>query len=181
MRNGRRREAGFSYLFVLALVALMGLGLTAAGSLWQTDARRAREAELLFVGTQYRQAIRQYYELEPNQPRLPRTLDDLLLDNRRPSTLRHLRRAYPDPVTGGPFELVRSPDGQGILGVHSPSTATPLKIGGFAPDNAGFAEATTYAEWVFLFRPPPAPATGAAAGRADSPPDAGAPVPPPAD
>lgn len=176
MLNGKARQAGFSYLFVLGLIALMGLGLTAAGSLWQIDARRAREAELLFVGNQYRQAIRQYYELEPNQPRLPQTIDDLLLDNRRPTTLRHLRRAYLDPLTGQPFELIRSADTQGILGVHSRSPATPMKVAGFAPENADFAQAATYAEWVFVFTPRPVDTPADATPRSGKvPPGPGAP------
>lgn len=150
------RQHGFSFLFVLLLVSIIGFGLAAAGGLWQTDARRAREAELLFVGNQYREAIRQYYELDANQPRLPQTVDELLLDSRRPTPLRHLRRAYPDPMTGETFELVRTPDTQGITGVRSRSRDTPLKVAGFDAANAGFSEARTYMDWVFLFQPKPA-------------------------
>lgn len=164
MPTGDARQRGFSFIFVLLLMALMGLGLAAAGSLWQTDARRAREAELLFVGSQYRDAIRHYYELDANQPRWPHSLDDLLLDGRRPTPLRHLRRAYADPITGEPFELIRSPDADGIVGVRSRSEAAPLKVAGFSPENAEFSEAATYAGWAFVFKPAtksPAPPTGA--------------------
>ncbi|MCL5061183.1 MAG: type II secretion system GspH family protein, partial [Candidatus Thermoplasmatota archaeon] len=60
MPSGKASQSGFAYLFALMLIALIGMGLAAAGTLWRTDSRRAREAELLFVGDQYRQAIRSY-------------------------------------------------------------------------------------------------------------------------
>lgn len=159
MPSGRASQRGFSYLFVLMLIATIGLGLASAGSLWQTDARRAREADLLFVGDQYRQAIRSYYELDPGQPRLPQTLDDLTGDNRRPTPVRHLRRIYRDPMTGGQLVLIRAPETQGILGVHSAASAAPLKIAGFAAENETFTNAPSYREWRFVFTPPAA--TGA--------------------
>lgn len=161
------RQSGFTYLFVLMLIALIGMGLAAAGTFWRTDAQRAREAELLFIGNQYRQAIQSYYELDKNAPRLPRSIDDLLEDKRQPNVVRHLRRAWRDPITGGAFELIPAPDGAGFSGVASRSTATPLKKAGFDPRDEAFARATTYAEWHFVFIPlapstqpiPPAPST----------------------
>lgn len=157
MPTGSRRQAGFSYLFVLMLVALVGMGLAAAGSLWRTDAQRAREAELLFVGDQYREAIRSYYEFDPAQPRLPQSVDDLLLDRRRLSPLRHLRRAWRDPLTGDALVLIRAADGGGILGVHSGSTAAPLKTAGFAPKDDAFTGAVRHADWRFEFKPAESP------------------------
>ncbi|HQT31714.1 MAG TPA: type II secretion system protein [Thiobacillus sp.] len=153
MPTGKSRQSGFTYLFILMLLALIGMGLAAAGTLWRTDAQSAREAELLFVGDQDREAIRRYYEFDPAQPRLPQTIDDLLLDNRRPTSLRHLRRAYRDPVTGGAFSLIRAEDGGGISGVHSPSSDTPQKSAGFAPAYDSFADAARYADWQFVFSP----------------------------
>lgn len=153
MASGSSAQRGFSYLFVLILIAIIGLGLAAAGSLWQTDARRAREADLLFVGDQYRQAIRSYYELDPGQPRLPQTVDDLTGDNRRPTPVRHLRRAYRDPMTGREFVLIREPDTQGILGVHSAASGEPLKTAGFAAEYDTFTKAASYSEWRFVFTP----------------------------
>jgi type II secretory pathway pseudopilin PulG len=167
MPTGKAAQSGFTYLYVLMLIALIGLGLAAAGTLWRTDAQRAREAELLFIGSQYRQAIRSYYELDPAQPRLPHSLDDLLQDNRRPGIVRHLRRAYRDPLTGGAFALIRAPDSPGIVGVHSLATGRPFKTAGFAPEDAAFTEAARYDEWRFVFVAPveqaaqkPQPASG---------------------
>ncbi|MHB8982422.1 type II secretion system protein [Thiobacillus sp.] len=153
MASGSSAQGGFSYLFVLMLIATIGLGLAMAGGLWQTDARRAREADLLFIGDQYRQAIRSYYELDPGQPKLPQTLDDLTGDNRRPTPVRHLRRAYRDPMTGGEFVLIRARETQGIFGVHSSASGVPLKTAGFAAEYDTFADATSYSEWRFVFTP----------------------------
>jgi len=162
MPTGKSGQSGFTYLFVLMLIALIGMGLVAAGTLWSTDVKRAREAELLFVGEQYRQAIRSYYELEPGQPRLPQSIDELLEDSRGTGIVRHLRRAYHDPFTGEAFALIHTPDAQGITGVHSQATGHPFKIAGFSAENGAFAEAHTYADWHFVFTPsapaPPNPA-----------------------
>lgn len=155
MPTGKPAQSGFTYLYVLMLVALIGMGLAAAGTLWRTDALRAREAELLFVGSQYRQAIKSYYELDPAQPHLPQSIDNLLEDNRRPDIVRHLRRAYRDPLTGGELALIQAPDTQGIAGVVSLATGRPFKIAGFLPEDEAFTGASTYAEWRFVFMPPP--------------------------
>ena len=159
MPTGKPRQHGFTYLFVLMLIALMGLGLAAAGTLWRTEAQRERELELLFVGTQYRQAIKSYYELDPNQPRLPQRIDELLEDTRRAEPVRHLRRAWPDPF-GGPMRILRTEDGRGIIGVASASTLSPFRRSGFAAEEASFENAASYGEWRFVFAPAGSPANG---------------------
>jgi type II secretory pathway pseudopilin PulG len=157
MPTGKSAQSGFTYLYMLMLIALIGMGLAAAGTLWRTDVQRAREAELLFVGAQYRQAIRSYYELDPAQPRLPQSFDELLEDNRRPDIVRHLRRAYRDPLTGEELILIRAPDSQGIVGVASRVTGRPFKRAGFQLEDEAFTGASRYAEWRFVFSPPVQP------------------------
>jgi len=151
------RQSGFTYLFVLMLVAFFGLGLAAAGQVWHTEAQRAREADLLFIGNQYRRAIQSYYEFDKNAPRLPQHIEDLLEDNRQPE-VRHLRRAWRDPFTGDAFELIPAQGGSGFIGVASRSTATPFKRAGFDPRDSAFTDAATYSEWHFVFVPPVLPA-----------------------
>jgi len=164
MPTGKSAQSGFTYLFVLMSIGLIGMGLAAAGTLWKTEAQRERETELLFVGDQYRQAIRSFYERRPGQqpPRLPQSVDELLEDRRDITLVRHLRRAWRDPFTGKPFELIESPDSKGITGVHSQSTRRPFKMAGFSEKDAAFADAKTIADWHFVFIPaaavvPPAP------------------------
>jgi type II secretory pathway pseudopilin PulG len=147
-----RRSAGFTYLTVLFIVAIMGAGLALVSEVWHTAAAREKEAELLYIGNQYRKAIERYYL---SGPRLyPRNLSDLLKDPRKPDTVRYLRRLYPDPITGkDEWSILKAPDG-GIMGVHSPSSAAPRKQDGFRPRDQTFKGAPTYQEWRFLYEPP---------------------------
>ncbi|MHB1248231.1 MAG: type II secretion system protein [Polaromonas sp.] len=158
MQTGKPAQSGFTYLFVLMLIALIGMGLAAVGTLWHTESQRAREADLLFIGDQYRQAIRSYYELDPAQPRLPQSIDDLLEDARRPNIVRHLRRAYRDPFTGGKLALIRTPEGNGIVGVYSLAAGRPFKTKGFLAEYAPFSGADSYAKWRFVYMLPVASA-----------------------
>ena len=65
MRSSRRSEQGFGYLSVLIMVAFMGGGLAAFGEYYSHAAQREKEAELLFVGNEFRRAIGEYYESSP--------------------------------------------------------------------------------------------------------------------
>ena len=146
-----RRNAGFTYLSVLFIVAIMGGGLALVGEVWHTAAVREKEAELLYVGTQYRKAIERYYLSGPGI--YPRNLSDLLKDPRKPDTVRYLRRLYPDPITGkDEWGVLKAPDG-GIMGVYSQSNAAPIKQEGFRPRDQTFKGAPTYLEWRFLYEP----------------------------
>ena len=148
-------DRGVLLLALLIALALSGIALMAAVDLWWMTRQREREQQLLFVGEQYRQAIRRYYyAAPPGTPRvLPDRLEVLLEDDRYPTPVRHLRRPYPDPITGKP-EWGELRDGSRITGVYSLSDATPLKQAGFAPAHELFTGKTTYREWVFAFAAP---------------------------
>ena len=148
------REQGFTYLAALFAVAILGGGLALAGEVWETSAKREKEAELLFAGDQYRKAIERYFL--SGQRQYPRSLEDLLKDPRRPGTVRYLRRLYPDPLTGKEWGLVKAPDA-GILGVHSLSQERPLKVAGFRARDAAFEGAQKYSEWKFVHALPVQP------------------------
>jgi type II secretory pathway pseudopilin PulG len=151
-----RKAAGFSYLTILIVVAIMGVGLALAGEVWHTAALRDREAALLHVGEQYRRAIERYYLAGPRQ--YPRSLADLLRDSRTPGVERYLRRLYPDPMTNSDdWGIVKAPDG-GIVGVHSRAEGKPIKAANFPPALAGFEGARQYADWKFVFVPADQPA-----------------------
>ena len=143
-----KRQGGFTYLAVLFAVAILSGGLALVGEMWDTAARREREAELLFAGNEYRAAIQRFYLAGP-QRQYPGSLEDLLKDPRRPGTVRYLRRLYPDPVTGGDWVTIAGPQG-GIVGVHSASEARPLRVSGFKPRDAAFEGAHKYADWKFV-------------------------------
>ena len=158
------KQRGFTYLTILFMLAIMTGGLALAGEVWNTSAMREKEAELLHVGNEYRKAIERYYLSGPRQ--YPKSLSDLVKDPRQPGTVRHLRRLYPDPITGkDEWGLVKSADG-GFAGVYSLSEAAPLKTAGFAVRNAAFEGKTKYADWHFVYAPvATTPAPKPAAGR----------------
>jgi len=187
-----RRQAGFTYLTVMFIVAILLGGLAIVGETWETSARREKEAELLFIGNQYRRAIALYYLATPGPNKMyPRQIEDLLKDPRQPGTMRHLRKLFPDPLTGKPFVVIKGADG-GVQGVASTSEEAPLKVAGFRVRDATFEGAQKYSEWKFIATPPPAAvaakpaAAGTASGAAGAKPPsdpiqapgAGAPNPP---
>ena len=149
-----RAQAG---LVLLALVLALALGAVAsliAAEYWATTMQREREAQLLFVGDQYRRAIVSYYLMSPTPVKvLPRALDDLVADQRFPMPVQHLRRLYPDPINvGSDWGLVKL--GAGIAGVYSTSEAAPLKKAGFPAPYQDFEAARTYSQWRFAMQLP---------------------------
>lgn len=147
MRRGRC--AGFTYVGVLVLVALLGFVLAGAGQAWRHQAQRERETELLFAGTQIRAAIASYLANSPGAPEYPPTLEALLEDRRLPVVRRHLRRIYADPMTGrADWELVLAAGR--IIGVHSRAQGVPFRRAGFDTELVDFAAAATYRDWRFV-------------------------------
>ena len=145
------RSRGFTYLAVLFIVAFMGAGSMAIGTLWHTATVRDREVDLLYIGNAYRRAIERYYLA--GQRQYPRTLDALVKDPRQPTTQRYIRRLYTDPMTSeGEWGVVKAPDG-GIMGVHSKSEQEPRKTANFLLRDRDFQAAKTYADWKFVYTP----------------------------
>lgn len=151
---GSRRQQGFTYIALLIVVAVMGAGLAAKGISWQAAAQREKEADLLFIGEEFREAIALYYLRSPAQAQeYPKSLDDLLSDTRFGGTQRYLRKIYRDPMTGkAEWGLVLTPTGR-IMGVHSLSREAPMKTGNFREVNQEFSSGSSYADWRFLFVP----------------------------
>ncbi|MEW5893712.1 MAG: type II secretion system protein [Pseudomonadota bacterium] len=146
------RSQGFTLVAILFAVAIAGTALALLGTVWHTQVKREKEAELLFVGDQYRRAIASYYQRGPGGVKhYPRKLEDLLEDRRFPTRVRHLRRLYPDPITGkAEWGLVRAPDG-GIRGVYSLSEDEPLKQSNFDLANQAFESRDQYRQWLFEY------------------------------
>jgi type II secretory pathway pseudopilin PulG len=144
-------QRGFTLLGLLLVVGVMGAGLAAYGQIYSHQAQREKEAELLFRGNQYRLAIESYYRKGQTYPK---SIDELLVDNRFPTPVRHLRKRYADPMTGKPqWSLMKTPDGERVIGVHSTSEDKPIKTGNFELANKHFADAKTYQDWQFFHSP----------------------------
>ncbi|MBW8900178.1 MAG: type II secretion system protein [Massilia sp.] len=124
-----RRTGGFTFIWVLLMVAVMGLGLTVIAELDSTAVQRDREAELLAIGRQFRTAIGRYVQARGGAGQTnayPPSLEDLLQDPRVPGVRRHLRKIFVDPMTGkAEWGLVMM--GGRIVGVHSLSERRPIK------------------------------------------------------
>jgi type II secretory pathway pseudopilin PulG len=144
------KQRGLVLLALLIALALASVALCGALDVWALQRQRWQEEQLLFVGNQYRQAIQRYYLAGGS---LPASVDDLLEDHRFKVPLRHLRRAYPDPITGkNDWQWLRH--GDRIFGVASSSGATPLKHANFPRYYANFSDAQSYRDWQFLYLPP---------------------------
>lgn len=152
-RRGTAR--GALLLGLLIALALGGVSLLAALDVWSMTRQRELEQELLFVGEQYRAAIERYYHAAPKgTPRVfPASLKDLEEDDRYPVPVRHLRRLYPDPLTGAP-QWGAVLQGTRIAGVFSLGKGVPLKQAGFARQARSFEGKSSYREWAFVFVPP---------------------------
>lgn len=165
VKRGRAASAGFTYIGVLLLVAVMGLALTVTAEVWQTAQQRDKEEELLFVGNEMRRAIGAY---AAGAGKYPRSLDELLKDPGFPGVRRYLRKVYRDPMTGRAEWGLLKADGNSITGVHSLSDAQPMKQGGFGVADQSFEGKKKYSEWVFFAKttqePPAATAPAAAPG-----------------
>ncbi len=78
-------------------MSVMAVFMTVALPVWNTQAQREKEAELVFRGEQYARAVMLYQRKFANT--LPPSVDVLLND-------RYLRKTYKDPITGGEFQLL---------------------------------------------------------------------------
>lgn len=159
----KRLQLGFTYLWLLLVVALMGTGLAVVGEMHQTAAQRDREKELLSIGRQFRAALVSYHDARRydrpaaagpagfgpvDSRQRPASLEELLKDPRFPGVKRHLRRVFVDPMTGKAEWGLVLENGR-IAGIHSLSTATPIKQAGFEGADLAFQGAEQYRAWVF--------------------------------
>jgi type II secretory pathway pseudopilin PulG len=116
-----RSDAGFSLAVLIFFATAALILLAAAVPSYQMQARREREAELIFRGEEYMRAIQKY---RARFNAYPATLDALENQN----GLRFLRRKYTDPTTDNkPFRLIYlNPDGS-LTGstIYSATNNTP--------------------------------------------------------
>jgi type II secretory pathway pseudopilin PulG len=149
-----KRNSGFTYLALLFFVAVTGALAASVGVIWSTESQRNKEQQLLYVGGQYRQAIRSYFEKTPGTvKRYPQDFKELLKDSRQAGTVRHLRRQFRDPMTdSAEWGIVRAPDG-GIMGIYSLSNKEPIKSANLSSQSGEIVQGRTYKDWRFVFIP----------------------------
>jgi len=178
----RSAERGYAMAALLIALAIMAILLTIAMPVWRHEARREKEAELVFRGEQYARAIALFKFKNANIPNATPPSIDFLVQNR------FLRKKYKDPMTtDGEFVLIgggstqpgmnptgpTTPGGRsnppqaqpqpnvpsaGMIGVHSKSEETSIR---------SYRGATRYDQWQFTFNIAPRP--GGAMPMANSP------------
>jgi type II secretory pathway pseudopilin PulG len=148
------KQGGFSYLIVIFLVAVVAVVATHVQEITAMKEKRRKEAELLVTGEMYRAAIQDYYDGATGSAHTyPNSIADLLADPRTNKLVRHLRKEYPDPITGAAhWALVAAPQG-GIMGVYSLSDHSPVKQDGFPLELAGLKGVKKYQDWKFVYVP----------------------------
>lgn len=144
-------DAGFTYIGLLILLAIIALVASASLQVGSILQRRAAEEELLAIGLEFRHALQSYAARSPvGQKRYPASLADLIKDPRFPNTVRHLRKIYVDPLTGNAeWGIVNAVDGKGVIAVFSLSQDKPIKVGNFDPVWQGFESSESYQRWRF--------------------------------
>lgn len=89
-----RKTDGYTILLLMFVVFVMSIGLMIAVPVWQTQIQREKEAELIFRGKQYVEAIRLFQRKKPGA--FPKDFEELLEE-------KCLRKLFEDPM---------SPDGK---------------------------------------------------------------------
>ena len=146
-KTAGRGQRGFGYVGLLIGIAILAGGLASVATVWHTFAQREQEKQLLFIGNQFRGALKQFYV---SNQRYPTRLEQLVQDDGKIVATRYLRKLFFDPMTGKTeWGTVKLPGGQ-IVGVYSLSEKTPLKIAGFRAPDAAFRDAKKYADWIFI-------------------------------
>jgi type II secretory pathway pseudopilin PulG len=146
-----RYERGFTYIGLVTLITIIGLvgamTLKADGLL----RRAAAEEELLEIGGNFSAALRSYADVtRPGQPRLPRSINDLLRDPRFPEPRRHLRKIFVDPITGkAEWGLICATGDKGVIAIYSLSEARPLKLTKFGTSFSNFEYKGHISDWKF--------------------------------
>ena len=127
-------SSGYVLFGVLIGITLLGVGLTAAVTLWSQAVQREDEAELLFRGEAIVRALERFQQDRPGT--LPETLDELVEG-------KYLRRAWLDPMTGRSFRILRAEaraaaatSAAGIIGAQ-PRPTNPAGEEDWGPANTG--------------------------------------------
>src|SRR5215470_5998521 len=94
-----RPDAGFSLAAVIFFLTAASIFIAAVVPAYQMQAKREMELELIFRGEEYTRAIQKY---QRRFAVYPSSVDQLVSTN----SLRFLRRAYKDPITGKEFRLI---------------------------------------------------------------------------
>ena len=152
-RAGARQtntQSGYTYVSVLIVLVAATLATQVTDIPSESARIKDREAEILFRGRAYRDAIEAYWLAGGATPSYPASIDDLLLDTR--TGQRHLRRAYTDPITGEDWTLLYETGGR-INGVSPRSDQKPRLTHFTRKSETELRDKDQYADWEFRYKP----------------------------
>src|SRR5687767_12468271 len=129
-RSRGTAQDGYAMAALLVAMSVMAVFMTVALPVWNTQAQREKEAELVFRGEQYARAVMLYQRKFANS--LPPSLDVLLND-------RYLRKKYKDPITGKDFQLLSGASVQAQAGVPGGNVGGASRPGGQVTAGTGGA------------------------------------------
>lgn len=138
---GRSGQRGYAMAALLVSVSIMAIVMSALLPVWKHQARREKEAEMVFRGEQYARAIRLFRAKNGQSP--PPNIDVLVQG-------RYIRKKYKDPFTGEDFLALSGqqagattgqPQGTGIIAVVSKSKETSIR---------NYRGATTYNQFQYV-------------------------------
>lgn len=154
-----RTDHGYVLIILMMVVLVLFIGLTVAIPVLQTELQREKEAELIFRGRQYVEAVRLFQMKTPG--RFPSSLGEL-------EEKKFIRRLYKDPMTKkgewnvvlplgqpgqagsdgvqkvmvAPESALPSIQNPVILGVVSSSTQKSIKL---------YYDQDSYDKWLFIY------------------------------
>ena len=113
----RRKEAGYTLLLVVFMVASMIILASAVAPSILTEGRREKETEMVWRGEQYERAIGKYYQ---KFGQYPTKIEDL---TRLTNGVRFLRHAYTDPMNkdDGSWRFIYVGPGGQLIGSLRPA------------------------------------------------------------
>lgn len=102
----KNSNKGYILIILMFAILVISMGFLLASPVWRTQVKREKEAELIFRGKQYVEAIRIYQMKNPGK--YPEELDKLVED-------KYLRRFFKDPMTkNGEWGIICLPPGISI-------------------------------------------------------------------
>lgn len=154
-----RTDRGYVLIILMMVVLALILGLTVAVPVLQTELRREKEAELIFRGRQYVEAIRLFQMKNPGT--FPSSLKEL-------EEKRLIRKLYKDPMTDSgewnvvlPLEELGQAGSEGVQKVLVapesvlPSIRNPMVLGVVSSSTHKsfklYYDQDSYDKWLFIY------------------------------
>ena len=138
---------GYSYLSMIAIIAVLAVSAQIAYVPAAHSSGKLKEKILIHRAQTYISAIESYYYLIPDNPELPKRIEQLLVDDRI-KNMRHLRDHVTEPFEQKTYEPIYNANGF-LIGVYPNLGREPMtKNPQFIP-NVSSINTKSYDGWEF--------------------------------